>query len=64
MPPLAGARGSLDGGRPMSMERSRRARFTNAAPTAGEFTVAVLLAGLFLLLVTPLVIQGVVAWAT
>ena len=26
----------------MSMERSRRDRFTNVAPTAGEFTVAVL----------------------
>ncbi len=48
----------------MSMERSRRARFTNVAPTAGEFTVAVLLAGLFFLLVTPLVVQGVVAGAT
>ena len=48
----------------MSMERSRRARFTNVAPTAGEFTVAVFLAGLFFVLVTPLVVQGVVAAAT
>lgn len=46
------------------MERSRRERFTNVAPTAGEFTVAVLLAGLFFLLVTPLVVQGIVGWAT
>ena len=48
----------------MSMEGSRRARFTNVAPTAGEFTVAVLLAGLFFILITPLVVQGGVAWAT
>src|SRR3954447_8759835 len=46
------------------MERSRRDRFTNVAPTAGEFTVAVLLAELFFLLVTPLVVQGIVGWAT
>jgi len=48
----------------MSMERSRRDRFTNIAPSAGEFTVAVLLAGLFFFLITPLVVQGVVSWAT
>jgi hypothetical protein len=48
----------------MSMERSRRDRFTNIAPSAGEFTVAVLLAGLFFVLITPLVVQGIVAWAT
>ena len=48
----------------MSMERSRRDRFTNVAPSAGEFTVALLLAGLFFFLVTPLVVQGVVTWAT
>lgn len=48
----------------MSMERSRRARFTNVAPSAGEFAVAVLLAGLFFLIVTPLAVQGVVAGAT
>ena len=48
----------------MSMERSRRARFTNVAPTAGEFTVAVLLAGVFLFLLTPLVVQAIVGWAT
>ena len=48
----------------MSMERSRRDRFTNMAPTAGEFTIAVILAVLFLLLITPLVVQGIVGWAT
>lgn len=48
----------------MSMDRSRRARFTSTAPTAGEFTVAVLLAGLFLFVITPLVVQAVVAWGT
>jgi len=46
------------------MERSRRDRFTNVAPSAGEFTVAVLLAGLFFFLITPLVVQGIVCWAT
>ena len=35
----------MDGGGAMSMERSRRDRFTNVAPSAGEFTVAVLVAG-------------------
>ena len=54
----------MDGGGAMSMERSRRDRFTNVAPSAGEFTVAVLVAGLFLFLITPLVVQGVVSWAT
>lgn len=48
----------------MSMERSRRDRFTNVAPTSGQFTAAVALAGLFFLVVTPLVVQAVVAWAT
>lgn len=48
----------------MSMERSRRARFTNVVPTAGEFTVAVLVAGLFLLVVTPMVVQALVGWTT
>ena len=47
----------------MSMERSRRERFTNMAPSAVEFKVAVLLGGVLLLLVTPLVVQGVVGWA-
>jgi len=46
------------------MERSRRDRFTNTAPTAGEFTVAVILGGLFFVLMTPLVVQGIVGWAT
>jgi uncharacterized membrane protein len=48
----------------MSMERSRRDRFTNLAPTAAEFTVAVLLVALFCVLTTPLVVQGVAAAAT
>ncbi|UUW92502.1 hypothetical protein [Pimelobacter simplex] len=48
----------------MSMERSRRARFTNVSPRTGEFTVAVLAAGGFFVLITPLVVQGVAAWAT
>lgn len=48
----------------MSMERSRRARFTNAAPTAGELTVAMLLAGVLCILLTPLIVQAVVSWAT
>src|SRR5687768_16788418 len=48
----------------MSMERSRRDRFTNVAPTTEEFKVAGLLAGLFVFLITPLVVQGIVAWIT
>src|SRR4051794_8144904 len=48
----------------MSMARSRRDRFTNVAPSAGEFTAVVPLAGLFFFLITPLVVQGVVSWAT
>lgn len=48
----------------MSMERSRRARFTNVAPTAGEFKMAALLAGVFFFLITPLVVQALVGWAT
>lgn len=46
------------------MERSRRDRFTNVAPSAGEFTVIALLAGLFFVVLTPLVVQGVVGSAT
>lgn len=64
MSPVAGARRDVDGGSTMSMERSRRARFTNTAPTQGEFTVALLLAGIFFLLLTPLVVQALVAWMT
>lgn len=64
MSPVAGARRDVDGGGTMSMERSRRARFTNTAPTQGEFTVAVLLAGIFFFLLTPLVVQALVAWIT
>lgn len=48
----------------MSMDRSRRARFTNGAPTRGEFAVAVLLAGVFLVLLTPLVVQAALSWVT
>jgi len=48
----------------VSMERSRRDRFTKVAPTAEQFKVAVLLAGLSFLLITPLVVQGIVAWIT
>ena len=48
----------------MSMERSRRDRFANIAPTADEIKVAALLAGLACLLITPLVVQGIVAWIT
>ena len=46
------------------MERSRRARFTNMAPSTGEFTVTVLVAGVFFVLITPLVVQSIVGWAT
>jgi hypothetical protein len=62
--PVAGAGRNVDGGGTMSMERSRRARLTNTAPTQGEFAVAVLLAGLFFFLLTPLVVQGLLAWTT
>jgi len=48
----------------MSMERSRRARFANTAPSAGEFAIGFLLAGVFVFLITPLVVQGIVGWAT
>lgn len=48
----------------MSMERSRRARFTNTAPSAGEFTIAFLIVGVFVFLITPLVVQGILGWAT
>jgi len=46
------------------MERSRRARFTNTAPSAGEFTIGFLFAGVFVFLITPLIVQGIVEWAT
>lgn len=48
----------------MSMERSRRGRFTNTAPSAGEFAIAFVFVGIFVFLITPLVVQGIVAWAT
>lgn len=48
----------------MSIERSRRDRFDNIAPTADEIKVAALLAGLVCFLITPLVVQGAVAWIT
>lgn len=44
------------------MERSRRDRFTAVAPTADEFKVVVLLAGLSSIVLSPLVVQGVVSW--
>ncbi|MEP9385531.1 hypothetical protein [Nocardioides sp. KR10-350] len=47
----------------MSMERARRARFTNMAPTAGEFAIAFVFVGLFVFIITPLVVQGAVCWA-
>lgn len=48
----------------MSMERSRRARFANTAPSAGEFAIGFLLVGVFVFLITPLAVQGLVGWAT
>lgn len=48
----------------MSMQRSRRARFANTAPSAGEFAIGFLLAGVFVVSITPLVVQGIVGWAT
>lgn len=48
----------------MSMERARRERFTSVAPSAGELRAACLLAGLFLFLVAPLVVQAGVGWVT
>jgi hypothetical protein len=49
----------------MSMERSRRDRFTtNRVPLTWEIPAAVIFAGLFLILVTPLVVQGLVGFAT
>ena len=42
----------------MSMERSRRARFANHAPSAGEFAIGFLFAGVFVFLITPLVFLG------
>jgi hypothetical protein len=49
----------------MSMERSRRDRFaTHTVPLTWETPVALLFAGLFLILITPLVVQGLVGWAT
>jgi hypothetical protein len=49
----------------MSMERSRRDRFaTNTVPLTWEIPAAVILAGLFVILLTPLVVQGIVGWAT
>lgn len=49
----------------MSMERSRRDRFaTKTAPLTWEIPAAVIGAGLFFILITPLVVQGLVGWAT
>lgn len=46
------------------MERARRDRFTTRVPLTWEIPVAVLVGLGFFVLVTPLVVQGVVAWAT
>jgi hypothetical protein len=49
----------------MSMERSRRDRFaTKTVPLTWEIPAAVMLAGLFFSLVTPMVVQGLVGFAT
>ncbi|GAA4127667.1 hypothetical protein GCM10022215_38380 [Nocardioides fonticola] len=48
----------------MSMERSRRARFANTAPSTGEFAIGFVLVGVFVFLITPLAVQGLVGWAT
>jgi hypothetical protein len=48
----------------MSMERARRDRFTSIAPSAGEFKAACMVAALFFFLVTPLVVQAVIGFAT
>jgi hypothetical protein len=49
----------------MSMERSRRDRFaTKTAPLTWEIPAAVMLTGLFFILITPLVVQGLVGFAT
>lgn len=48
----------------MSMERARRDRFSNTTPSAGEFAIVFVLAGVFVFLVTPLVVQGLVGWVT
>ena len=48
----------------MSMERSRRDRFTSVAPTPDELKVATLAATLCVVLATPLVVQSLVAWFT
>lgn len=44
------------------MERSRRARFANTAPSTGEFAIVFAIAIIFVALITPLIVQGVVAW--
>jgi hypothetical protein len=47
----------------MSMERSRRDRFaTHTVPLTWEIPAAVTGAALFLITLTPLVVQGLVAW--
>lgn len=45
----------------MSMERSRRDRFSNRVPLTWEIPAFTALIGLFLLLVTPLLVQGLAA---
>lgn len=48
----------------MSMERARRDRFSNTTPSAGELTIAFVLVGVFVFVITPLVVQGLVGWVT
>lgn len=48
----------------MSMERSRRDRFTSVAPNSDELKAATLAVRLCLVLMTPLVVQSIVAWFT
>lgn len=65
MPPVARTRQAVGGGCSMSMERSRRDRFsTPAPPVTWEIPAAVIGAGLFLIVIMPLVVQGIVGWAT
>lgn len=48
----------------MSMDRSRRDRFTTVAPMPDELRLATLAAGLCGVLLTPLVVQSIIAWLT
>lgn len=44
------------------MERSRRARFANTAPSTGEFAIVFAVAVIFVAIITPLIVQGIVGW--